>query len=314
MSSMPPFLFTYIAGIFGAICIGVGATIYYKRRSELLGAPLALLIGAAGVWSLANSFADISYTHNMIVLWSGVALIGFQFMASFLLNLVTHFVDKTRRLALWQRIAFYGPTIVISLLAFSTLSIKETFVIYDAPAQILIGPIYLVGPIFLYLAFFYSYYRLLRGFRLRDRRTQLQIRYIILGTAFTLLGLTIFDIILPFFGELRFFSVGPVSTIFMVAAFSYTILRHHLIDLRIAMQRGLIYTILLVIIVLIYLGLVFFIGTMLERFTPLTAIISAGLTTALGIFGVPPIARYFRKRGKRKNLPEESCSEGVCRS
>jgi hypothetical protein len=77
-----------------------------------------------------------------------------------------------------------------------------------------------------------------------------QVLYIVLGTSLTVLASAVFSIILPVvFGDLRFYSFGPLATIGMLGAISYAILRHRLLDIRVAIQRGIIYTTLLTVIV-----------------------------------------------------------------
>lgn len=74
----------------------------------------------------------------------------------------------------------------------------------------------------------------------------------------------------------------------------YAIVRHRLFDIKIVIQRGVIFLVLLVIIVGIYLLIVGFSGYLFHRITNATIFASAGLTAIIGIFGVGPVERFVR--------------------
>lgn len=289
------FLFSYLSGAFATLCFVFAAGLLYLKRKHVLTHYLALLVVGAGVWALSNSLADFATTRETVIFWSGIAVVSFCFLTSFFLSFIFVFVHGQKTMS-WRRIAcYYLPTISLSLFAFSPLSIQEVYVLPGVPSQIAVGPLYIVGPLFLYAAFFFVFTTLVRHYRRFSRRQQFQALYVTLGAFSTLLGLTVFDIVLPLFGELRFFSVGPISTVFLLGAISYAILRHKLMDVRIVIQRGVIYTAVLVFIVGVYLATVFSLGAVFQSATQTTALISALFTTFVGIFGVPPIERYFRR-------------------
>jgi len=91
------------------------------------------------------------------------------------------------------------------------------------------------------------------------------------------------------------FRLVNISFIFLIGFSGYAIIRHSLFDIRIIVQRGLIYSFLLAVIVAFYLFLVFALGFILPRDGEFAIYISTIITTVVGIYGVPIIERRFRR-------------------
>jgi signal transduction histidine kinase len=293
------FLFSYLAGTFALFCLLFVGLILSQRKRKALATYLCLVVLGSGLWAFSNAAADFSHTKSAGVFWSGVAVVTFLFLTSSFLVFVAYFLHEKRVPSRLRVTLCYLPSIILSLFAFSHWSTVDIIVLYDRPSQTIVGPLYLICLVFLYLAFFFSYYKLIRRYTHLKRHEQLQTVYIILGSLVMLLSVTAFDILLPLRGELRFFSVGPLSTAFLIASLSYAIFRHRLLDIRIVVQRSLIYGALLAIVVSFYLVNIFLLGILFRGSTNSTVLLSAGVTALVGIFGVPHVERFFRKATDR---------------
>ncbi len=95
--------------------------------------------------------------------------------------------------------------------------------------------------------------------------------------------------------SIEWFRVGSYGTIFFIGFTSYAIVKHHLFDIRVIIQRGMIYSALLAIIVGVYISLVFVLGFFFQQSSDVTVLFAAGLSVVLGIYGVPYLERFFRK-------------------
>lgn len=124
---------------------------------------------------------------------------------------------------------------------------------------------------------------------------RLQMKYLFVGTVTFIVAMFIFSVLLPAFGVFRLNIIGPMSSIVFIGFVAYAIVRHQLLDIRIVIQRGAIYSALLVGVVVSYLALLSGIGYLFQRTTDVTILVSAGLTALIGIFGVPPLEHYFRR-------------------
>ena len=139
------------------------------------------------------------------------------------------------------------------------------------------------------LASFFGQYRKLTGL------ARLQMQYFLWGGAFFIVSLFVFDVLLPAFQIFQLNWLGPLSSIVFIAFTGYAIVRHQLMDIRVVIQRSAIYSVLFGLIALIYLGIIFFLQLVFDQTTNTSVMLSAGFAVALGIFGVPPLERYFQR-------------------
>src|SRR3989339_634978 len=121
-----------------------------------------------------------------------------------------------------------------------------------------------------------------------------QIKYVILGGIVAILGGMIFVVLLPLFGIEEFYSIGPLFFMFFIGFTSYAIIKHQLLDIRIIIQRSIIYSFSLAFIVALYLVLLFIFEFIFKSITSVT-MTSAITTVIIGIYGVPLIEGYFKK-------------------
>jgi signal transduction histidine kinase len=142
---------------------------------------------------------------------------------------------------------------------------------------------------------FFSIVAFLLNYHSSTGKARVQIQYLILGVILFALSLFFFNVLLPAIGYSSLNLLGPDSSIVFVVLTAYAIVRHQLMDIRVVVQRGAIYVFLFTLVVLAYLFLVISLGFLFQRATDITALWSAALVTLVGIFGVPPLEKYFRK-------------------
>ena len=292
------FIFTYTAAVMTVFFVATAALLFLKGRKDSLTYTFIFCLLASAVWIGSNAAADVSYTVPALILTSGIALIGGTFLVTFFLVFVDIFVDQKmpERLRL---LLYLIPSIVSTAFAFSTYSIQGTFFPAGQPAQIILGSIYYLSILFLFSGLTYGIMRLISVYKRDSGKRRLQALYIIIGFSALFFGQAFFSIILPLTGELRFYNLAPQFSLIFAIASGYAIFKHNLLDIKIIIQRGLIYVILLVGIVSLYIMILNSLGVLLEQMTRVTLILSAGLTTVIGIFTVPYIDNYLRLKTDR---------------
>jgi hypothetical protein len=220
--------------------------VLYARGPDRTARALACVVLSAGLWTFANVWADVALTERGVIFWSGMAVIGILCFTTSFLAFVASFTTAHQRPIFTWRLVVALPTLALAPFAFSRLSTVEVFILYTRPAQITLGLLYIPVVIFYYGSIGLAYAKLWRYAQSATATVRAQVLYIVLGTSLTVLGSAVFSIILPVvFDDLRFYSVGSLATIGMLGAISYAILRHRLLDIRVAIQRGIIYTTLL---------------------------------------------------------------------
>jgi len=123
-----------------------------------------------------------------------------------------------------------------------------------------------------------------------------QVRYTLIGWGLFLVGVIVVSALLPLLtGNATLSKLGPFFSIFMVGLTTYAILRHQFLDIRIIIQRGLIYLVLLGIIAVIYISGLQVLGYFFSKVADINSVISAGITMVLGIFFFRPLENYFQR-------------------
>lgn len=288
------FIFTYAAAILATAFTVTAAAFLFHRRQPLDLALASYLLSAA-LWIGGNAVADVSYVPSVLILASQLAFLGAILNLFCFLLLVDLIID--RAFPPWQRLFLYGiPCVALAISGFSPYAILDVSFPPGIPAQIVPGAVYSFTLFFDIACLSYGAIRL--GIALtqkKNRAYRLQFLYVLVGLLIAISGQMIFDVILPLMGELRFYTLGPIMSVFFAAGCAYAIRREHLLDIRIIAQRGFIYGMLLVGLLGLYICLVIVTGKILSDSTDLSTILSAGITIVVGVFGAPYVEHLFRK-------------------
>lgn len=287
------FFFTYTAAFIATFLAVLAAFVFIRAQKDSRARYLSYEMFAACLWIGGNVGADISHTEWELILWSGLAFIGASLMVSFFLVFVDIFIDHDT--SKWRKFIYLFPSICFSLFAFSSYSVQETIFPPAAPAQIVPGILYTIYPFFFFASIGYGLLRLAMHMRHTKGRARHQSWYLLIGFSSFFLGNLIFDVILPLYGEYRYYSVGPQFAIVLFICSVYAIFKHQLIDIRIVIQRGLLYSIVLGFIVALYEFFVAASGIFFEQAMRVGNFFAAITTIAIGIWGAPIIERYLRK-------------------
>lgn len=126
-------------------------------------------------------------------------------------------------------------------------------------------------------------------------KKKIQALYVLLG--FLLTG-AIVSITNLFFQEdlpVEIFRLVNISFVFLIGFSGYAIVRHNLFDIRIIIQRGIIYSLIFALIISFYLSAIFIMGYLFQGEGRPAIYMFSLFTTILGIYGVPIIEKKFRK-------------------
>jgi hypothetical protein len=293
------FIFTYTAAILAVTCVCLAVLILIFKKRDLLARYLGYYSLVIGFWVGANALADVATTPQSLIFWSGIALGMSAISISLYLAFVYIFIHR-RKPGWKQTLMYFGPASVFVIGAFSEYSVKGTIFPLDAPTQILPGVLYEYLPIFLFSGLLYGSIQLAVLLRKNPgAQRRMQIMYMEAGFLIVFVGGVIFSLILPLMGELRFFSVGPQFSIFFVAFSAYAVLKHRLIDIKVVIQRSVIFSLLLFVTILFYLFTLYFTLLFNENINTRSYLIASLVTTMAGIFGIPPLKNFFKKTTDR---------------
>lgn len=281
--------FQYIViTVCGALNLLISFYVLLSNPRRIVNRFFALFSGGAACWSLGLSMLFFSQ-HSVfitLILEGGLLLAAGVFFFG-----KTYPENKLLKKDLW----FFLPMIPIAALIPFKIFISDAAI---APTG---HPIPHNQPyFFIYaatLAFYMlgALYFLIQKYVRSVEPIRTKLRYFFIGIGVFTVASLICDVILPNFSFYELNLVGPLASLLFVGTTAYSIFRYNLLDIRIVIQRGLIYIVLLIITVLTYSIGLQFIGYLVHKVTNVTVMISAGVTMVLGIFFMPPIRSYLEK-------------------
>ncbi len=280
-------LVLFIISIFN-LCIGF--FVLMKQPKRLVHQSFWITAVGISFWSLGlimiTETGNFFPYNDIIVLGFIVLLFGFIIFASVFPNR-THLPKK-----------FWLVFLPLAFLAAATpfnLVIKGAIFYPDAPANPVNGPLFPVFAIVSVASILFGLILFFRTYKKAVGLAHLQMQYLLFGLAVFLSCAAVFDVLLPLAGIFSLNFIGPISSVALTGATAYAIIRHQLLDIRVVIQRSLIYTALFTLLVGIYIGLTEFLGYFLSRGTNLAVITGAGITMVFGVFFIQPLKNYFHK-------------------
>ena len=122
---------------------------------------------------------------------------------------------------------------------------------------------------------------LVSNYRQQHGLPRLQTGYVLFGLSLTILvGFIANFVLVTFWQNFDLVAIGPLSSLFLVVCVSYSMLKHRLLDLRLAVVRLVAYILTLVVIVVLYSIVLSLCSMQLGKYFPYSNIY---LTTAIGI-------------------------------
>ncbi|MBU0750440.1 ATP-binding protein, partial [Patescibacteria group bacterium] len=276
----------YVIFVIHIVNICIGLYVLYQKPKSL--ASYAFLIFIAGVAAWSTGISSLYITHNFafdkLALGGGfVLLLGVYLFAN-------SFPAKTS-----------SRGFLVTLLPLLVAALLLPFNVYIAGIRIdakgLIEPIN--GPLFpLFVLIVIGYVSasvrtLYRSFRAATGITKLQIQFIGLGVFIFLSSLLIFNALLPLFGIYQLNLLGPASSVIFTTFTAYALIRHQLMDIRIAIQRGVLYTCTGLVLISAYILTLVALSNLIPD-EHLATQVSAGIILLVGVFAFPQLERVFK--------------------
>jgi len=278
-------------GLTTALCISLGLFVLWKNPRSGINVTWALMSFAVGIWAffLVQHLFETDDARSL--LWARVAMYAAVWIPVFFGHFCLRLVERSlrRNLIVTAGYVFAMLMACVSLSPWFVASVtaKGGFPHYVEP-----------GPLFhLFTAQFvglvvYGHWSLVRHMAEQTAERQRQIKYVMLATVIGFLGggtsfLLAYDI--PFRPDPSL--LLPVYPVII----TYAIIRHQLMDIRIVIRRGLIYSILAALITAVYLVLVLLSERMLQGVVGYRSIVASVVTAFAIAIGFVPARNLIQR-------------------
>ncbi len=256
----------------------------------------------ATIWVLSMFFFRLLSDTETLILVTKLLYITGILVTHFLLLFSYEFLSKEKnKIPVKIHVFVFVLTIPILLLITLTDTIISS-VYYESGLKIVtFGILYIpysmviaVYLIIAYINFFSRAHKFkIEGKIIKNR----QIIYIIFGTGIAIAFGFIFDIILPYFGNFAGYWLGPLMNILFVTATTYSILKHHLFDLKVIATELFIFSLWVIILTRVLTSL-----TLIDQFINIGVLLA---TIIIGALLIKSVKDEVQQRIKIERLADD---------
>lgn len=248
---MPP-LTLIILGSSLVLNLLLGLFVFFKNRKNPVNVLFFIFVLGIVGWGF-TIFYLLSFGANLIIV-----RLTFSFAAIMLIAFLLFSIIFPERRKLKNKVVYLLSLtgiffFVISLLddfIVKNVSVANNFITVD------FGYIYWSYVLFAPLCIISSLIILIKKYLKSNLVERLQLKYLFLGGALFLIPAVITNLLLPsLFNIWQFNGLGPSFSIFMIVATAYAIVRYRLMDIRLIIRIGTVYTILFVAISFVFVFL-----------------------------------------------------------
>lgn len=280
-------LFPFIAGIF---CFILGLVVLVggtdTKNSKW---PFVLFAGSVGVWAVFISLFTI--VTNAI---AGEIFVGIYYVAALLIAYAFLVFSLS-----YSGVKLSHTTSILALLPWAILSgfivVPGVFI---SSVEVANDTVQLVSSYYvIYSAIFVLYVAIGLGYmaiKAFQNRRGTHLRALTVSLFICILGGAYFNLLLPWFGNYSLIILGPLFSFLMVFSVFYTIAKHGLFDIRLAVVRTVTYILALATLAAVYVVIAYVIFNQIlgQTSTISQTLINVGLTLTLA-FLFQPVKGFF---------------------
>jgi signal transduction histidine kinase len=219
------------------ICVGV--FVYLKNPKHRLNQYFFMMNTSIALWNLADFILLIKVWDINPLLVVRVSYVGAFFIAPFfskLIFIITE-ADKQIHYRNFYKSSLLGA-VILCVLDITPLFLKDVRV---SPFYEYVGPLYVLFEIFFISIVLYSLYHLFVFYlKTKSPLRKTQIKYIFMGLVIGVLATVVYFISLR---KTNMPSIHFFIEIIYISIFTYAIFKYHIMDIRIAITRGVIFTV-----------------------------------------------------------------------
>ena len=295
------FLFNLFLGLF----------IFFKGRKNKASIAYVFVAWSVAFWAISMVFYRATGIENSIfwckVLYLSASLIPYSFLRfSYLFPYGKFDISRTRRILITL------PTLFIIILTFFSSIIEDVIIHPGEEKEIVFGSLYFLYIVYFSIYFIWPLWNIFIKYKKASGILRMQLKYMLIGPLIAIVFGTLFNLTLPTLGYFKLNWAGQVSTLVMVFSVAYAILKYRLMDIRLAVKRSTIFSIIVIAITAAYAMSAFLVGLVIFGgvYTLQTQIITGLIVALLVAFGFRPLYEWLKKTTdtflfKGEYLPQE---------
>jgi signal transduction histidine kinase len=276
----------------------LGLTLFRRRNSATRGTLIVFTLSIVSLvlWSTSNYLADTRVDLDAALFWTRASFPPALFMCWFVFYLSCIF--PVHRHYRYPFVFVYG-LLVVFLSFMSMGSSVVTSVGIDPQigiSDVVVGTIYLPVLLLYVVLILHTTGNFIYDVRKLTGRERARVAYVLMGWGTFLSFAVITNALLPLItGSANWSKFGPLGSVVMVACIAYAMVKHEFLDIKFIIQRGIVFSILLSLLLIVYVLLLFLTQFAFSATSETNVFLSGFVTALIGVFGVTPLTEYFKK-------------------
>ncbi len=271
--------------IVDALNLAVGVYVFVKNPRDIIHRAFFLFVLGIILWSagiIVLTRAESAWLVTLPFLGSDIMVLGFFLLAEVFPDGVISRKCFLCTLIPWAIMVLLTPSdLVVRTARFNAAG-------FIVPEH---GPLFPISGAIMGVYIVWGIVRLFRKYRRLAGVHRVQMRYFAAGAGTFLALAFLTNALLPVFHIIRFNLWGPLFSVIFVGAAAYTIVCHQFMDIRVVIQRGLLYATSIILIACVFFGT----DLMIRRFTDLAGWTDDVAAAVLGAFGFIWFRRIFER-------------------
>jgi len=231
----------------------LGIVIFISGKKNPINQLFMLFSLFLGFWTLSSTLSDVMHAFEPALFWAQLSILGpFYFPAFFLI--FSHFFPKpSGRLPAFKAILILLPSIIVSLLAPTSLNIVEIR-LASWGTDFTPGLLYPIGILYLFMYLGLAAVNFTRAKKKEnDPNIRRQVDLVFYGIALVVFSLILTNGILPIvFNYARASVLGPAAGLIFTAFTTYAIMKHQLLNIKIIATEVFAVTLSMVMLVQVF--------------------------------------------------------------
>jgi signal transduction histidine kinase len=280
----------------GLFLVFLGYVVWYKNKKHPANISLSVFAMSSAFWCVSLYFYEnpIIYTPR---LWITLVFFFVFFMVGSTLYFSFVFPNGNPKAALIP-IIFYSIFSLpfVYLLLFTKYWIKNVIVV-SGSTSIIMGPFYIFWGVFNMLFGMWIIDNFIKRYKESGPLNRLQLRYVFMGIGIMAVTTLVVDVIIPVvFKNSGYFWISSLSIVPFIGLSSYAIIKHRLFDIRLLIARSISYSLLLVILGILYASGLFIVSTLIIKKTEsLTGLIDSTILALIIAYTFQPLRIWLEK-------------------
>ena len=281
----------------------LSAVVFLNRPKALVNRLFALTALSAAGWAGTNALFQFTDSVRVATLTAQASSVSSLLMSASFLHFSWVYPVRTpaRRLRAYL---LWASTLLLCLLSLWPGAVDRSVEI-EGTRRVITAPGFYLVALFLFgtaLTAFFIFGR--HTLRLNGTLRE-QALYVLTGAGVTAFFGIIFNLIFPLFGDYRFVWLGPSCSLFFVGGTVYSIIAHHLFDIRLVIKRTAVYSLLLAGIAGGYSAVEYLLTELLNSLSPgATSPLATQIAGAVVVsLFVSPVRKWLERKIHRLLYP-----------